>query len=599
MKVLSLVKRIFSYTKVKKQLYFIYLTALLVPILIIGSFLLLNSRKLLLNHYRNRVEVDNTRVKSIMFDVTTNTYNISDDLFLDRNLQTLLATRYNSTKQAITYYNNYNKINNYLQKNTFISSIELYIANPTIYEYGNYKVVTDDIIEQDWYQQAINHADIHWKSLNTKDNWGHITQELCLVRRIPVISTGEYAVLVIRISNAYLKNRIQNSYLFNLVSVNQDPIFFCTRRDNVGTNLTLPIDYDNSQYIYNGKLNYDGEEGIGHISTLVPYISKDKIYISTLDFHSLRDIRNILLISNGIIAIGCILPLIMIIIFTNQFSLRIVTLRAQMHKASQGDYHIIDSFNGNDELSEVFSDLKVMIQSIINMNTKMYEAKIHEQVLKNQQQKMEYKVLASQINPHFLYNTLETIRMKALTEGNREVADAIKLLGKSMHYVLENTGTSYTTLSKELDYVSTYLAIQKLRFNDRINYILNIPEGMEPEKYQIFPLLLQPIVENAILHGLKDTEENGQISINIRKDDETLFIDISDNGKGMTKEELLFLTDNITEKSITKTSGIALYNINRRIKLVYGDGYGMAIKSKPEKGTTVSLTLPLYNIVEE
>lgn len=599
MNVLSSIKRIFSYTKVKNQLYIIYITALLIPVLIIGAFLLFNSRRLLLEHYYNHVEADNTRVKSIMFDVTTNTYNISDDIFTDKNLQTLLATRYSSMKQAVNHCNRYNKINNYIQKNTFISSIELYTSNPTMYNCGNFKVVTEDIMEQNWYQQTVRHADIHWQSINVTDNWGHTTQELCLLRRIPVISTGEYAVLAIRISNAYLKNRIQNNDLFISVSVNQDPVFFGTMRDITGTYLPFPISYGNSQYVYSGRLTYNDRTGIGHISTLVPYISKDKIYISTLDFHSLIDISNILLISGAIIILGCVLPLIMIAVFTNQFSSRIVTLRAQMHKASRGDYHIIDSFNGNDELSEVFSDLKVMIQSIIDMNGKMYEAKIHEQVLKNQQQKMEYKMLASQINPHFLYNTLETIRMKALTQGNKEVADAIKLLGKSMHYVLENTGTSYTTLDRELDYIATYLAIQKLRFNDRINYTLNVAEGTNPKEYQILPLLLQPIVENAILHGLKDVEENGHICIDIKKDDESLCINISDNGSGMAEEELSSLTNNITEKDVTKTSGIGLYNINRRIRLFYGDAYGMDIKSKPEEGTLVSLTLPLYNTVEE
>lgn len=600
MKIKPLNKQLFYNKKVKNQLYFIYVSALLIPILIIGIFLLVNTRQLLLEHYNNQVKADNIRVKSIMFDVTTNVYNISDEIFNDKSLQKLLATRYKTKNEATSNSINYTKISNFIKRNASISAIELYTTNPTIYEYAVFKPVTDEISNAEWYQQAIKQADIHWESIQSIDTWKHTVQELCLVRRIPIISTKEYAVLVIKVSNVYLKNRIQINSLFNTVSVNDDPIFFSTSRNLSGTLLKLPIDYSKFQYMFSGQLTYDNKESIAHISTLLPYISKDKIYISTLDFKALNDTSYIILVCSAIILVASITPFIMIAIFTNQFSSRIITLRGEMHKASKGDYHIIDTFKGDDELSEVFSDLKVMIHSIVQMDAQMYESKIQEQVLKNQQQKMEFKMLASQINPHFLYNTLETIRMKAFTEGNREVANAIKLLGKSMHYVLENTGTSSTTLKMELDYISTYLAIQKLRFNERVNYTLNIPDDMDLDEYQILPLLLQPVVENAILHGLEGAAEDGQIYIDVKtKDDEVLLINIYDNGLGMSEDELDSLTNNIQVHKKTKTSSIGLYNINQRIKLFYGEDYGMTIKSRPNEGTLVSLTLPLHNTMEE
>ena len=141
-----------------------------------------------------------------------------------------------------------------------------------------------------------------------------------------------------------------------------------------------------------------------------------------------------------------------------------------MGHASQGNYDIIDTFKGDDELTDTFLNLKIMIGNIKQQELQMYEARIKEQTLVNQQQQMEYKLLASQINPHFIYNSLETIRMMSIGSGDRETASAIKLLGKTMHYVLENTGTASTTLDKELDYISSYLAIQKLRFEERFNY---------------------------------------------------------------------------------------------------------------------------------
>ena len=131
------------------------------------------------------------------------------------------------------------------------------------------------------------------------------------------------------------------------------------------------------------------------------------------------------------------------------------------------NYNIIELIPRLSQLSDTFKDLKLTVDAIHDKEAQFYEARIREQQLVNRQQQMEFEMLASQINPHFLYNTLETIRMQALSCGNRNVATSIKLLGKSMRYVLDNTGTSFTTLTKELEYIKTYLSIQQLRFGER------------------------------------------------------------------------------------------------------------------------------------
>ena len=210
----------------------------------------------------------------------------------------------------------------------------------------------------------------------------------------------------------------------------------------------------------------------------------------------------------------------------------------------------------------------------------------------NERRKSEMDALQSQINPHFLYNTLETIRMQALSCGNRNVATSIKLLGKSMRYVLDNTGTSFTTLTKELEYIKTYLSIQQLRFGDRVNYTLQVDEDLDTNSCKILPLLLQPVVENAILHGLESKTEDGMITIQIASADATLLITIKDNGQGMTNEELDALRDRIRNHPSSDTHSIGLYNINQRISLFYGEGYYMEIDSAIGAGTTVRLKIP-------
>lgn len=208
-------------------------------------------------------------------------------------------------------------------------------------------------------------------------------------------------------------------------------------------------------------------------------------------------------------------------------------------------------------------------------------------------------MLASQINPHFLYNTLETIRMQALAAGNRNIARSIKLLGKAMHYVLENSGTNSTTLDRELSYIKTYLDIQKLRFQDRFTCEIIVDNGIQPENYLILPLLLQPIVENAVIHGLESVAERGYAQLHISLNGDILWITVQDNGCGIEPQALTHIKRDIKEHNPSDSKSIGLYNINQRIRLRYGDEYGLQIESSKNTGTTVTLCLPAQNINQE
>ena len=293
--------------------------------------------------------------------------------------------------------------------------------------------------------------------------------------------------------------------------------------------------------------------------------------------------------------LALLISAVIIFLYATYFSDRINTLRLAMAKVSSNDYEIVDNIRGDDELTATFHDMKLMVEKLKSAEAKLYQSQIHEQMIENQQQQMELKLLANQINPHFLYNTLEAIRMKAFVEGNKGVANAIKLLSKSMRYVLGSTKTASTTLEKELDYINTYMAIMKLRFASCINYDLRVDESITPSSYRILPLLLQPVIENAISHGLRDMEENGRIILKISpsRDGTRLIACIFDNGTGMSGEVLRNVTARLKTPARNSEHGIGLYNTNNRIQLYYGREYGITIKSKENLGTCVTVTLPL------
>ena len=356
------------------------------------------------------------------------------------------------------------------------------------------------------------------------------------------------------------------------------------------------IDYEEPYFQRRDRIRQDGVTCFIDISTLYTYQSESRLYITTIDPGGFRNIQNILLLCIAVLLLALVIPLIMMHFFTGYFVERVGVLRQEMHKASNRDYGLIPILQGNDELSEVFADLQVMVKNIKEQEAKVYEAQIKEKEFMISQQEMEFKMLASQINPHFLYNTLETIRMKAFTAGDREVATAVKLLGRSMRYVLENVGASVTSLEGEIEHVDIYMMIQQLRFGDRILYEKKVEEGLELSEYQILPLLLQPVVENAILHGMEEKEEGGVIRLSVysRISDglRLLYIDVEDNGCGMASEALEKLRKDIEIRDMSRSKSIGLYNINQRIRQYYGNGYRMHIYSKSKEGTLIRLIIP-------
>lgn len=599
MNIRARIQSVFSRPKVQQQLVMIFILVLIIPVSLCG-ILLYQSQKSLTRHYKEQTESDNLRVKSILFDVTTNLYNVSQSIAYDNALPELLTTEYTSDQQAREAIDRYQTITGILNRDTSIFSLDIYTLNDTICDYDNFHPVTRDIQDTDWFTAAASNASVFWRTQNRTDKFGTEYWNLTLYRRITLPKAHTFAVLVITVSDNYMRNRIDNTGMQSILTVNQDPVFYSSTRAYQGTDMPAQIDYSEGFYSFAGAMELLGQRYMACVSTIVPLNTDDKMYILTYNPGALEDVNAVLRTYVLIIMATMLIPCLLFFIYSHYFSARVLTLRKAMYQASRGYYDIMDSFTGNDELSETFQDLRVMIDEIKDKEAQIYQAKIREQEIINHRQQMEFKVLASQINPHFLYNTLETIRMKAFTNGDREVANAIKLLGKSLRYVLENTGTVSISLEKELNYIHTYISIQRLRFGDRVNYTEHIQEHLDLNQYTILPLMLQPIVENAISHGLEGRETDGQITLEIFEDHtenpQFLCIHVIDNGNGMAPEELEALRIRIATRDETRTRSIGLYNIDQRLQLCYGPDCRLEIYSTLGTGTTVSLHLPIGKV---
>ncbi len=590
-------EELLSRIKLRSQLNIVYTLGFFIPMACIGMFLMFNTSRLLSNYHEDLNEANNKRANTILFEITNQIYTLSENINSDEALYNLLSDNYDDKKDFLKQANNYEEINKYLNIYSELKEITVYSNNPTIQDYERIVKVTEDIKAESWYQKASGSRAVFWMAQTTTDKFGRNYYNLCLVRQITLAD----AILVIKIDENYLRSVLVDANNNDLILYSDDGgLFFCSDREWYEKSGIIYIDYEKPFYEYEDQIFIDDEKYMTNVNTIELYQSDNRIYVCSLDNSAYGNINEILSICLLIIVVATVLPFLLIRFFTVHFSARVDTLREAMHKASNENYDVPSKLMGEDEISQAFTDLLKMVEKIKDKDAKMYEARINSQKLLNAQQRIEMEVLASQINPHFLYNTLETIRMKAFKAGDKDVATAIKLLGKSMRYVLENTGTSSTTLKNELDYIETYLQIQRLRFSDKINYSLVVEEGLNTEEHDILPLLIQPIVENAIAHGLEEVEKDGLILIEVyTKKRELLHIDISDNGGGMSPASLQALRRKIETPHLNPNKNIGLYNINQRIRLCYGAEYGVIVDSTLGNGTKVSLILPLTINIED
>lgn len=251
-------------------------------------------------------------------------------------------------------------------------------------------------------------------------------------------------------------------------------------------------------------------------------------------------------------------------------------------QVAKGDLSVRSNVDSGGEVGVLSDSLNSMIDKI---NELLSQVTTEQTRLR----KAELELLQSQINPHFLYNTLDTIVWLAEGSDKAKVVSMVESLSEFFRTSL-NQGKDIISIKEEIQHVRSYLEIQQVRYQDILEYEIDIPEEMY--KYQIPKITIQPLVENALYHGIKNKRRLGKITVTGEVTDKVI-IYVSDNGIGMTEERNKEVMDRILGKSPDSEVGFGLYNVNERIRLKFGDGYGIDITSKYEEGTVSKVTLPL------
>ena len=263
-------------------------------------------------------------------------------------------------------------------------------------------------------------------------------------------------------------------------------------------------------------------------------------------------------------------------------------LEKSVNALEEGDLDVDIYIGGSYEirhLGRAIGDMAKRIQVLMEDIVTEHESK----------RKSEFDTLQSQINPHFLYNTLDIIVWMIENEQKQEAAKVVTALARFFRISLSK-GKSIIPVRDELEHVRNYLMIQQMRFKNKFTYQVKA----EPETLSLasLKLMLQPLVENAIYHGMEFMDGDGEILVHVCLEGDTLLFTIKDNGLGMAEEQVARLLTGEAHSSSKKGSGIGVKNVNERIRLYFGEGYGLTILSEPDEGTEIQIRLPAVSYRE-
>lgn len=352
-------------------------------------------------------------------------------------------------------------------------------------------------------------------------------------------------------------------YLLN----RENEVLYCSDMENCGK--TIEIEREGEEvYTMNRKMGSSGMQA--------HYVLTKKLL-----FSQITTIRKQVA---GVVVFAIVITMILGYLLYHVFQKKVVILLNSMQELQQGNFQTRLPVDSQDEIGRISESFNEMCKQLNDYVDRVYKAEI-------QRKNAEINALQTQINPHFLYNTLESIKSNAIMNQDEDTAEMITILGNLFRWI-SRSGEKMISLEEELQYIRNYLRLQSYRYNKKLEVNVEAEEDLLDEK--IPKLILQPLVENAVKHALDEVKRDKLLGIQVRKKEDVLEITVYDNGVGIEEEKLQKIREELqTAKGQDEFESIGLKNVDQRLKLMYGKEYNLEIKSIREYGTAVKIRIPL------
>jgi len=495
----------------------------------------------------------------------------------------------------------YKQLINLQNSNPTIKQINIFTSNSNISEIWPTFYKIDRIMDNEWYKKVIKKNGSEYWNVNHYDNDIVVKSTLndesknvvvSLNKRITYPSDKYFGICRVTMNSKdffpkmYEKDELKSGQILLVNKENMD-----IKTDENST-LLKNFDFDKKKFQEfikdklgheKGEVNYNqGSEGYIILYKESPIPNNYLINIIPLNNIS-QEIKN----SKYLVIWGSIFLLIFlsVVVFyaTKAILKRLYKIISAVKQVRTGDLMPSIEVHGNDEVGVLAHNFRQMMKTI----DILIKDSVNKEIITKE---AELKALKTQIDSHFLYNTLENIRMMALLEENYMVSDCLAALGDMMRYNMK-WSREFVPLSEEICHIKNYISLMTLRYDFEI--ILNINIDSEFLSREILKLTIQPLVENAVKHGISEKlmSENGSVSISVEIDEEYLYLNVKDDGKGMDINKVQELQNHING-NIDKKYGLGLKNVSDRISLFYGKQYGIMIEAKEGFYTQITLKLP-------
>lgn len=570
--------------RLRDKMLLLYFLCVFVPILVTNLIFY----NVTTTNVKNRRLEDITRaleqVKNEFRQEVDDTVEVSSVFYTDHLLNEIIETDYEHPADYVAAYDSYLRriINTSSPTYNSVENISIYVDNPTLLYSGGIMYIDENVKQEAWYKEVSRSRQSAPIIMRTGSDG--VLNRFSVIRRMDYYyfskqETGNYLKIDMRMpairqifGNLNLQGHV---YLLNGkggVEYTNDPGLKLEHGAVPFARVTAADKTIEFRTDYAQGSNLQGWSLVGRIS-------EDEV------FREVRQSRNFVIV---LTCLNILLPTLIIIWITRSMNVRLVRILKHMKKVKNQHFEIIKDAESRDEIGQLtgeFNRMTLQIQSLIN---NVYVADIQKKDLELQRRHAQLNALQSQINPHFLFNALETIRMRSLMKDEEETARIIHHMAKLFRNSLI-WHKDMITLREELEFVHCFLEIQKYRFGDKIDYHVQADEadfGCLIPKMSIITF-----VENASIHGIEPLKQGGCIQVVIKRNRDKLICSICDNGVGMTPEQVDRLLDYLHhEDPIGERVGIQ--NVIYRLKLYYEDRFEICINSLPGEGTEVRLTVP-------
>lgn len=577
---------------VRKKLLLVYILCVLIPTIIthfIFTLLIVqNLQQQKVDQIKSVFNILNTNIKKVIEEAIL----YSNTLYTDELLNDMLDIEYKGLEDFYSDYEGYLRNRIYQGRNVYsnIARVTIYTNNPTIIDSDGYRKLNKEEARE-WFDLVMNNQrgivviPTVDEGVNGEEGYVSLFRNLNQFESRSTSRGNNSKYLKIAKIDMYLASFF-NSMSFEIfggeIYLLDNSNRIIAGHNNSGVIFAKPfIKFDKAKFVPKGayvfveRIDYDLLSGWKLVGVFPKSYILGEIY---------KAIKYILFIS----ILSLLFATFLIRVITSSLSIRLELLTKHIKKIKKQNFEVLTCKEGNDEIGNVIKEFNNMTIKLKELIEKEMLSEIQRKTLEVEKKQAELNALQSQINPHFLFNTLDSIRMRSVLKNELETAEIIKYLTRTLRRLIY-WGNDITTVEEEIGFVEDFLKIQKYRLGEKLTYRIYVDEMAR--NCLIPKMTIQPLVENACIHGIEEIEGNGEIAIEVKKEEVHLVIKVEDNGIGMDEEKLSQLYENLSNNNYEKNIG--LKNVYRRLMLYYNNSINFEIHSNYKQGTTVTIKIPL------